>query len=217
MVEVVEDIEEFFLRLLLVDDELEIVDDEAVEFAEFEVEFFAFAGTDSIDEIGVEMRDGSVEDFVIGIATEKFVADGLDEVGFAEAGTAIKEEGVVAVAGVFDDVFGGGNGEIVVGADDEVIEGVFVVEAVAEGGLGLFTAGGSANVVFDGANFGFGDFAGADFGFDLGLDFKIDGVDFEIVVFEGGGDEVEVATAELFDKKGIFDTNANVTVFGGDE
>ena len=63
LVEVIEDIEEFFLGFFLVHNELEVIDDEAVELLEFVVKFFAFAGTDGVDEIGIEVRNGSVEDF----------------------------------------------------------------------------------------------------------------------------------------------------------
>ena len=63
LIEVIEDVEEFFLGFFLIHDELEIVDDEAVEFLEFVVKFFAFAGTDGVDEIGIEVRNGSVKDF----------------------------------------------------------------------------------------------------------------------------------------------------------
>ena len=63
LIEVIEDIEEFFLGFFLIHDELEVIDDEAVELLEFVVEFFAFAGTDGVDEIGIEVRNGSVKDF----------------------------------------------------------------------------------------------------------------------------------------------------------
>ena len=63
LVEIVKDVEELLLGFFLVDDELEVVDDEDVEFAEFKVEFFAFAEADRIDEVGIEVRDGGVEDF----------------------------------------------------------------------------------------------------------------------------------------------------------
>ena len=63
LIEVIEDIEEFFLGFFLVHDELEVIDDEAVELLEFVVKFFAFAGTDGVDEIGIEVRNGSVKDF----------------------------------------------------------------------------------------------------------------------------------------------------------
>ena len=121
LVEVIEDIEEFFLGFFFTDNELEIVDDEDVEFAEFEIEFVAFAKADGIDEVGVEVSDGSVEDFEGRVFTEKFVADGLDEMGFAEARSTIEEEWVVAFAWGVDDATSGGNSKVIIGADDEII------------------------------------------------------------------------------------------------
>ena len=53
----------------------------------------------------------------------------MDEVGFAEARTTIEKERIIAAARGVDDATSGGNGEIVIGADDEVIESVFFVEA----------------------------------------------------------------------------------------
>ena len=67
LVEIIKDIEEFFLRFLFADDKLEIIDDEDVEFAEFEIKFVAFADADGVDEVGIEMGDGGVEDFEGGV------------------------------------------------------------------------------------------------------------------------------------------------------
>ena len=63
LVEVVENIKEFFLGFFLADDKLEVVNNEDVEFTEFKVELVAFAEADRIDEVGIEVGDGSVEDF----------------------------------------------------------------------------------------------------------------------------------------------------------
>ena len=73
------------------------------------------------------MRNGGVEDFEGWVAAEKFVADSLDKVGFAEAGSTIEEEGVVAGAWSVDDAFGGGDGEVVVATNNETIESVFTI------------------------------------------------------------------------------------------
>lgn len=54
--------------------------------------------------------------------------DGLEEVGFAEAGAAVEEERVVGGAGGVADGDATGVGETVAGADDEVVEGVLRVE-----------------------------------------------------------------------------------------
>ena len=213
LIEVVEDIKELFLGFFLIDDELEIVDNEDVEFAEFEVEFFAFAKFDGVDEIGIKVGNGGVEDFEGGIFSKKLVADGLDEVGLAEAGATIEEEGIIAVAGGVDDTASGGDGEVVVGADDEIVESVFLVEAGFVGGgvFGGLTDGFDA--VFD-YGVAFGDFAGADFRFGAMLDFEIDVDNVEIVVLEGGSDEIEITIAELLDVERVFDTDFDVAVGG---
>ena len=62
-----------------------------------------------------------------------------------------------------------------------------------------------------------GDFARADFGFDFGLDFEVDGFDFEVGVLECGGDDGEVAVAELFDVERILDTNDDIAVITRDD
>ena len=60
-----------------------------------------------------------------------------------------------------------------------------------------------------------GNFAGADFRFDFSLDFKINIFNSEVIILKGGGDNSEVAIAELFDVEGIFDTYDNVAIFVG--
>ena len=52
------------------------------------------------------------------------VADGQKQVRLAEAGVAVNEKGVVGLAGIFRHGDGGGMGEAVGVADDEVVEGV---------------------------------------------------------------------------------------------
>jgi hypothetical protein len=121
LIEVIEDIEEFLLGFFFTDNELEIVDDEDVEFAEFEIEFVAFAKADGIYEVGVEVGDRGVEDFEGRVFTEKFVADGLDEMGFAEARATIEEEWVVTFAWGVDNAASGGDRKVIIGADDEII------------------------------------------------------------------------------------------------
>ena len=49
--------------------------------------------------------------------------------GLAETRVAIKEEWVITVAWSINDTAGSGNGKVIVGADYEIIEGVFTIEA----------------------------------------------------------------------------------------
>ena len=136
LIEVVEYIKEFFLGFFLIDDELKIINDETVEFLEFTIEFFAFAILDGVYEIGIEVGNRGIENLIVGILLEEFIADGLNEVSLAETRSTIKEERVVAVAGCGDDAFGGRNGEVIIRTDDKIIESVFLVEAVTDGGFG---------------------------------------------------------------------------------
>ena len=51
LVKIIEDVEKFLLGLFLTNNELKIVDNEAVELLEFVVEFVALAFADGFDEI----------------------------------------------------------------------------------------------------------------------------------------------------------------------
>ena len=62
-----------------------------------------------------------------------------------------------------------------------------------------------------------GDFARADFGFNFGLDFKINIFNFEIIILKCGGDNSEVAITELFDIERVFDADNNVTIVVRDD
>ena len=130
---------------------------------------------------------------------------------FTETGTTVKEEGVITVTRGFNDATGGGDSDVVVGADNEIIDGVFGVEA---GFLG-FLAGGKT--FFSGGEFFIdlgrsGDFTGSDFGFNFGLDHKIYGVNFDVIIFKCSSDEIEIAVAELLNIKGVFNSYYYITV-----
>ena len=94
------------------------------------IKIFTFAITNRIDKIGVEVRNRCVEDFEVWITLFKLITDGLYEVGFAEAGSTIEEEGIITITRRVNDVFGGRYSQVIIGADDKVIDGVFLVEAI---------------------------------------------------------------------------------------
>ena len=136
---------------------------------------------------------------------------------FSKTRATIKEERIVAVAGGVNDAAGGGDGEVVVGADDEIVESIFIIEAgfvtagmlIREGGFDA-TPESSSGVVF-------GDFARTDFGFDGRFDFESDAFDVDLVVLEGGSDNVIITVAELLDIEGVFDADFDITAFGRNE
>ena len=61
------------------------------------------------------------------------MADGVHEVGLAQARPAVDVEGVVGLGRILGHGHGGGVGELVAAADDEVLEGVIGVEVGIEG------------------------------------------------------------------------------------
>ena len=86
----------------------------------------------------------------VGAAAHEFVADGLHEVGLAEAGVTVEEERVVAAARGFGHGTRGGMGKAVARTNDEAVEGVALVEACGAAGrtatAGVIRHGGVANL-----------------------------------------------------------------------
>lgn len=129
LVKFVEGVEEFILAFFFADDELEVVNNEDVEFAVFvgeAVEFLAHG----FYEVVIKLLNGDVEDFHVWVLFDQFVADGLDEMGFAKSRATIDEIWVIAFTGVLYDGVGGADGKIVIATYYIVIEAVFGVEAV---------------------------------------------------------------------------------------
>ena len=100
---------------------MKIVNDETVEFLKAAIEVFAFAVLDSVDKVGIELGNWSVEDFIIWVVFKKFVADGLDEMGFAEAWTTVEEERIAAGARGVNNALSGSNGDVVITTNNKAI------------------------------------------------------------------------------------------------
>ena len=102
--------------------------------------------------------------------------------GFAETRPAIKKEWIIAVARRVYNTTGGGNSEVIIWPNYEIIQGVLRIKASAV--WGFFGEFG-----FDFLNTGFkwdifwSDFAGANFWLGTRLDFKIYIVYGDVVVF----------------------------------
>jgi hypothetical protein len=128
LVEGVEEMEELFLRALLVREELDVVDDEhidgAIALAEGEDPFVPDGGDDLVDEV-LARNIGERE---LWIPLEKIVTDGLEQMGLAEADAAVDEERVVGLGGDFGDRLRGRVGHLIRGTDHEGLEGVLRVQ-----------------------------------------------------------------------------------------
>ena len=128
LVERVEGVEELFLRRFLSLEEVHVVDEEEVGLpiapAESCVVRFWIDPIISLVNCSVPMKVMRVS----GCRVEDVVGDRLHEVGLAEPGVAVDEERVVDLAGRLGDGVGGGGGELVRLADDEVVERVALAQ-----------------------------------------------------------------------------------------
>jgi hypothetical protein len=91
-----------------------------------------------LDEFVGELLGGEVGDLGIGVVAENAVPDGMHEVGLAQAGVAVNEQRVKGLRGRLGHGERRRVGELVVGADDEVLERVPRVERAREVALNRF-------------------------------------------------------------------------------
>ena len=127
-VELVERVEELLLELLGALEELDVVDEQHVEVAVAPLEAGHRLGADGVDELVHERLGGHVADPLVAEHGADVVADGVEEVGLAQAGRAVDEQRVVGPARALGDRERGGVGEAVRRADDELVEGVAGVQ-----------------------------------------------------------------------------------------
>ena len=128
LVDRVERVEELLLGPFLVGDELDVVDEEEVDSPVAGAEVVDLALLDRGDELVRELLAGGVDDALARELGNDLVADGVHQVGLAEADPAVQEERVVGVARAFGDRQAGRVGEAVGRTDDEVRERVARVD-----------------------------------------------------------------------------------------
>ncbi len=109
----IESVEEFFLNILFACNELDVVDKNTIEIAVLVFELIHVFGFESVDKVVAEGFGGKIANFEIGILFEKFVADGLHKMGFADSYPTPDEEWIVEKTGSFGDTLGGSKGKIV--------------------------------------------------------------------------------------------------------
>src|SRR5215213_3230921 len=121
--------EELLLDPLLVLEELDVVDQEHAEGAVALLEALDPLVPQRVDEVVHEPLARDVADGEIVRVLADVVADRLEKVRLAEAGTAVDEERVVGLRRRLGDGERGGVREPVGGADYERVEGVLRVQA----------------------------------------------------------------------------------------
>ena len=136
--------EELFLRALLARDELDVVDQQEVDGPIAGAELGGPVVADRVDELVGEALGREVGDRHPGEEPRALVADGVEEMGLAEADPAVDEERVVGARGQLRHRLARGLRELVRGADDEGVECIARVEPLGDGRKPAGDVGGCA-------------------------------------------------------------------------
>ena len=110
-------------------EELDVVDQQDVDLAVATLEGVAAVRADGVDELVEERLRGDVTDLVVLVVVVDVVADGVQQVGLAESGRAVDEQGVVRPRRCLGDPQGRSQGELVGRTLDERLERVARVES----------------------------------------------------------------------------------------
>jgi hypothetical protein len=132
LVDRVEGVEELLLDPLLVLEELDVVDQEQVVGAVALLEALDPLVAEGVDEVVHEGLARHVAHGELALMLADVLRDRLQEVGLAESGAAVDEEGVVGLRRSLGYGEGGGVREAVRRADHERVEGVLRVEPTDE-------------------------------------------------------------------------------------
>ena len=116
----VEGVQELFLRRLLTRQEVQVIDQQGVALAEVPAERGQLAGTHRLHEAVGEILSGDVDDARLRAGATKAGVDAFKEVRLACADRTVQDEGIGRLARLLDDAQGGGDGDAVAWADDEL-------------------------------------------------------------------------------------------------
>ena len=124
LIDGVEGVEKFLLGALLAGDKLNIVHQQKIHLPIAGAKIIGGALFDGLDQLNGEFIALDVSDFRGGVPVLDRVADGHEQVGLAQAGVAVDEEGIVIFPRLLRHGDGGGVGELVGVADDKAIKGI---------------------------------------------------------------------------------------------
>jgi len=122
----IEGVEKFLLGAFLAGDELDIIHGQQVGLAVFFLELGGGAVADGQNQLIGEFLALDIQELIIRVILAYLAADGIDEVGFAQAAAAVHKERVVAFGGVIGYRPGRGVGQAVAAAHHEGLEGILL-------------------------------------------------------------------------------------------
>ena len=120
--------EELFLGPFLAGKELDIIDEQGIYRAHTLLEGIDGVVLQGLDHFGHEAFGMKIEHLVLGLMFGNKVADGVEQMGLAQAGAAIDEQGIIGLAGGFTDLHAGSPGQLIGFSLHIVFEGEIPVD-----------------------------------------------------------------------------------------
>ncbi len=124
----IESMEELFLGALLAADELHIIDHQDIDAAELLLERHGVLEAERADKLVHELLGAEIQHLAFRGLLMDCPADGVHQVGFTEADTAIEEQRVERHIIAFGHPAGSGMGQFVRLADNKIVEGEAWIE-----------------------------------------------------------------------------------------
>ena len=133
----VEGMEELLLGALLVGEELDVIDEQGIDAAVVTLELFNGVVLQRFHHVLHEPLGVHIDDFRIFFALLDGIANGVQQVGFTQTGTAIEEQRVVSATRIVRHLTGRRTGQLVGLTLDEILEGIVHVGVALVVRLGL--------------------------------------------------------------------------------
>jgi hypothetical protein len=137
---VVEGVEELFLGPLSSGQIVDVIHEQHIDAAIFLPEIQNLSVLEMVDQVIHELFRGDIQDLETTIVFEDMVSDGVHEMSFTQAGTAVDIKRIVGLGGIFHHGRSGGMRELVAGAHHKVFKGVIGIEVGIEEGAVFRTA-----------------------------------------------------------------------------
>ena len=109
----IEGMEELFLGGVLAGEKLDVIDQQRIDRAEATLELIHVLGAQGIDHAADKLLGAQVKHLAGGIVLAHQVAGGVHQVGLAQAGAAIQQQGVEGTPRIGGDLDGGGLAQFV--------------------------------------------------------------------------------------------------------
>ena len=129
----IEGMEELFLGGVFARNELDVVDQQNINIAIAIAELFGLLPANGVDQVVGELFARHIQHIDVGILRQRRIADGVQQVGFAQTDTAIQKQRVVRLGRMIGHCHTGGTRQPIARTDDKAIKRKALIEHATGG------------------------------------------------------------------------------------